>query len=592
VSTSNSSNEISGEFTIRIIARPGKSLNDIRKVVDEEITKFATGGPTSEEMQKEQAGWAMRFVSNLERIGGFGGIADQLNTYNTFLGDPDYFQKDFDRYQNVTAASVQSEFKKWVADAHRLEIYITPETSGRPDAVEFDRMNVPSTEAAVSFSSPITEKKTLANGLEIVVSQRPELPIVNARLMIKTCNLLETAAAAGESSLTAALMDEGTKKRNALKIRDDIDLLGSSLSVSGSRGGASVTISSLKSKLDATMEIMSDVILNPAFPKDEFDRLQKQTLDGILQRKSNPSTIADQIFAQKLYGEDHPFSRPSGGTESSVKNLGIPDLKKNYETFWRPNNAAIVFVGDISLDEATHLAEKYFGKWQRGSIPEMEVPDVAPPKGPVVYLVDKQGAPQSQIRIGSTAPNRYTKDYYPLVVSNTLLGGSFASRLNLNLREDKGYTYGAFSMVNFGRELGSWIASAGVQSKFTKESLVEFKKEITGLGGFREVTKGELEGVQKNLTRGYVQNFESNGMVLGQIASLMTYDLPLDEMSKYVKEVEQQTTHSVMAMAKKYFDFDQTITVVVGDLSNIEDPIRQLGWGKVIVVDADGKEVK
>jgi zinc protease len=217
-----------------------------------------------------------------------------------------------------------------------------------------------------------------------------------------------------------------------------------------------------------------------------------------------------------------------------------------------------------------------------------KMPSYPTPSEPVIYLVDKQNAPQSQIRIGSTGPDRSTKDYYKLIVMNTLLGGGFSSRLNMNLREEKGYTYGANSGMVMAKTHGYWVAAAGVQTKVTKEALVEFKKEINGIDGSRPVTEDEVDGVRKNLTRGYVQNFESVGMLLGQVTPLVSDDLPFDEIGKYIPAVDAQTPASVMEMGKKYIDFNKSVIVVVGDLSKIEEGIRSLNWGKVVVVDEDG----
>ncbi|NOY06347.1 MAG: insulinase family protein [Chlorobi bacterium] len=590
VSANNSCSEISGEFTITVTARPGKSLEKILEVVDEEIAKLAKDGITKNELEREKAQWEMRFISNLERIGGFGGIADRLGGYNTFLGDPDFFQKDFDRYQKVTPAEISREFNKWIADAHRLEVYITPEKGGRPDVKDFDRSIPPPIKDDFEFHAPKVQRRTLPNGLEVVVVERHELPLVTSQLIIKSGNLLETEDNAGESSLTAAMMDEGTKHRTALQIQDDLKKLGSSLSVSGSKHGSSM--SCLKRRLDPTMEIFADVLLNPTFPKDELERLRKQTLDRIKQQKANPSAIASRIFVKELFGATHPLGLPSQGTENSIPKLTAQQLRKNYLTYWRPNNAAIVFVGDITLGEALTAVKKYLGSWKQAAVPEQKLPAFSAPEERVVYLVDRQGAPQSQIRIGSTAPDRYSKDYRSIQVMNAILGGAFSSRLNLNLREDKGYTYGAFSFFSMNRGYGYWMATAGVQTKFTKPSLVEFRKELEGITGKIPIKPEELDQTKKNLTRGYVQNFESNSMVLGQIAPLISYGLPISEIEDYIPAVKKETPESILETARKYVDFDHCLIIVVGDLEKIGNDVRSLGWGKVVVVDEDGNPVK
>ncbi|MFZ1731023.1 MAG: pitrilysin family protein [Bacteroidota bacterium] len=586
----NAAREISGEFTIIVTARPGADVDKIRTVVDEQIAAFVSAGPTREEMQRITSETEVNFLSSLERIGGFGGIADKLGGYNTFIGTPDYFQQDYDRYLSVTPEAVTNSFRKWVADAHRLEVLVTPETSGRPEAQEFDRTEVPSMEGSISFTAPQTESRTLSNGLEVVVSQRAGLPLISTRLMIKTQDVLESEDKAGRSSMTANMLDEGTHSRSALRIQEELDKYGSSLRVGGGKQGATVTLGSMSKFLDPSFELLADIVLNPAFDEDEFAQQRKQALDGLKRNRSNPGSVANQVYMKKLFGADHPLGRSSEGTETSISALSTADLRETWTKFWVPNNASLLFVGDITLDDAVKLAEKYLGDWSQAKLPDVNLPKWSKSPGKTIYLVDRQGAPQSEIRIGSAAPNRMSPDYYAIQMTNTLLGGAFSSRLNLNLREDKGYTYGAFCRINMEREYGYWMATAGVQTKVTKESVIEFRKEIEGIGGGIPVRPEELRNMQNNLTRGYVQNFESNDMIAGQIAPLLTDGLPISTLTEYLPSIESQTPAAVTATAQKYYRFDDAIMVVVGDLSEIEAPLRALNWGTVIIVDEDGNE--
>ncbi len=592
VRTSNSCREIAGEFSIVVNASEGADLEKIRAEVDGQIAAFLKSGPSAAELERFKAGSAMQFISGLERIGGFGGIADRLNGYNTFLGTPDYFQQDYDRYQRVSAEEVTREFKKWIADAKRLEVYVTPETSGRPDAEEFDRSIPPSTEGSVVFKAPQIESAKLDNGLEVVVTRRSELPVISVRLLIKSQDVLESAAKAGRSSLAADMLDEGTSKRSAIRIKEDLDRIGASLGVSGGKTAASVSLRSLSMHIDPAFEILSDVVLNPAFPSKEFERVQRQTIEGIKRGKNDPGSLASQVFTTLLHGADHPMGLSSSGTEASVASLSTQDLRDTWSTFWRPNNAVLVFSGDITLEQATALAKKYLGTWKRGDIPAQPIPATPVPARHAVYLLDRQGAPQSEIRIGGIAPDRFNPDYHALQLTNSLLGGAFSARLNLNLREQKGYTYGAFSRVGMGKGYGNWIASAGVQSKFTMESLTEFRKEIEGMSGAIPLTAEELRNMQNNLTRGYTQNFESNDMVLGQLASLYSYDLPVSELETYLTATTSQTVGSVTDMAKKHFRFGNSITVIVGDIDIIEKAAKELKWGDIYVVDEEGKVLR
>lgn len=592
VSVNNSCQEIAGMFIIDVTARPGKSLDEIKKIIDEEIKTFSASGPTVEELQREKAKQESEFISQLEHIGGFGGKADRFGMYQTYLGDPDYFQKDYDRYQNVNTLDIVASFKKWIFDAHRLELRILPENSGRPDAKEFDRSIPPSLDAKAVFTAPAIEEKKLANGIVVYVHKRTELPKVTCRLIIKGGNQAESAEKAGTAWMTGALLDEGTKKRNALQIQSDLEKLGSSLGTSGSKTGATLNLSSLKKNFEASMDIMADVLLNPIFPTDELERNRKLRLDAIAQQKNNPAAISSMLFPKLLFGANHPMGILTSGTEASIKAITKNDIQAYYDNYYKPDNSAFLFTGDITLDEAVKLTEKYFGTWKKGTVPTFSPKQVPPPSKTVVYLVDRQDAPQSQITIGSLAPNRKTPDYLKIQLMNGILGGAFSSRLNMNLREDKGYAYGAFSGFSMNESYGYWSANAGVQTKFTKESLIEFRKEIEGMSGARPVTEEEADALKKNLTRGYVQNFESLDMVNGQIASLVSMNLPLDEIRNYIPGIENQSINDINATGKKYIDFNQAVVLVVGDLSKIENGIRELNWGEVIILDADGNRLK
>ncbi|MBI5646954.1 MAG: insulinase family protein [Ignavibacteriae bacterium] len=592
VSVSNSASEICGEFAITVTARPGKSLDEIRAVVDRELAAFAQKGPDADDLAQERARVETRMIGGLERLGGFGGIGDRLCGYNTFVGDPDYFRKDLQRYRDVTPEAVKAAFTAWIAGKPRLEIEIVPETSGRPDTKDFDRSAPPAIAAVAPYAPPAVKTATLPNGLEIVVSERHDLPLVNAQLLIKSGNLLETADNAGETSMTAAMLDEGTAKRSALQIADDQARLGSRVSVGGGKQGSAVSLTSTKAKLDATFDIMADIVLNPAFPKDEFERQRKLAIDAVKRQKSNPGAVADRVFSRILFGATHPLGIPDEGTESSLAALKLENLTKNYQTYWKPDNAVLIFTGDVSLDEATALAKKWLGSWKKGAAPAKVMPAAKEPSEHVVYLVDRPGAPQSQIRIGALAPPRSTPDYHALLAMNNLLGGTFASRVNLNLREDKGYTYGARSGMSNQRAYGVWTASAGVHTRFTKESLVEFRKEIEGIAGPIPVTPEEAEGTKNILTRSFSQNFESNSGVLGQLSQLVTLGLPFDEAGKFVPAIAAQTPSTMTQAAKKHLDFNRAITVVVGDLDKIEAGVRSLNWGKVVIVNENGEPVR
>jgi zinc protease len=592
VSAFNYSLEISGVFGVIATARPGHSLDEIEKVIYEEIARFAQNGPEGEELMREKAKQEFDFISGLERIGGFGGKADLLNQYNTFLGSPDFFQRDYDRYQKCSATQIRDVVRQYLDTGNRLVVSFVPEQSDRPKVTEADRTKTPGLGDKRTFEPPTFSTQKVSNGLTVVVSERHELPKVAAGLMLKTGATADPATKSGVAWMTAEMLDEGTTSRSALQIQADLDRLGSSLHTSAGSESSEVSLETLKKNLKPTLEIMADLILHPTFPEEELERQRKRRLDSILQERSNPPAIASKVFRFALFGEKHPLGRETDGNEASIKALSRADLQEFYQEYWKPNNAALIFSGDVNLEEAVRLAEEVLGSWRSSKVPDTDVPSIDPPTGTQVYLVDRQDAAQSQIRIGSVGPRRRVDDYYAIELMNAVLGGAFTSRLNLNLREEKGYTYGAFSGFSYGRQIGFWTGRAAVQTKFTKESLAEFEKEFNGIREKKPITSGELEIAKANLTRGFAQRFETLERLIQHVDEIFSYDLPSEEISRYPSEIEKVTLEQARAAARKYISVSGSIIVIVGDLSKIEKGIRELNLGTVTVIDVDGKKVR
>jgi zinc protease len=583
--------EITSAFYIEVIATPGASLDRIKELVLAEIKAIGESGPADTELTQKKAAQEYQFVSELERIGGFGGKADRLNRYNTFLGNPDMFQADFDRFQVVSKDDVAAATKRWLVDRHHLELRFVPDSSGRPDQPEFDRSVEPSLAGKIPFNPPTIERRSLSNGLELYVINRPALPKVEAAMVIKSADVAETEVNAGASHLAAVTVTEGTSKYAAEAIAANLEALGATVSTEGSKFGSAVGMSTLKRSLDPAMEMMAELVVRPTFPATGVELAKKLRIERIGQEKNNPANLASELFPRILFA-GHAAGVPDRGTEASIAALTPADLKTVHETFWRPNNAALILVGDVTVDEGVKLAERHFGTWAAKDLPQATVKEAGTPQKPYIFLVDKQGAPQSQIRIGSVAPARSAPDYVPIQVMNTLFGGNFSSRLNLNLREDKGYAYGAFSAFNQTLHYGYWFAGAGVQTPSTVASLIEFKKEIDGMAGARPVSDTELADVKKNLSRSYLQNFETLSQVVRQVAPLITANVPLDFLTTYVPDVLKLTPADVMTAGGKYMDMNRVVVLVVGDLSIIEKPIMTLGWGEAVVLSPDGKVLR
>ena len=336
---------------------------------------------------------------------------------------------------------------------------------------------------------------------------------------------------------------------------------------------------------------MADVALNPLFPASEFEREKKLALDGLAQAANNPNAIANRVAMMLAFGREHPYGRPSSGLPSTVQAITREDLAQFHQTYWKPGSSALVFVGDITLAEATDLARKNFGSWTGGAAPQVTIPVPKPTGAGKVYLVDKQGAAQTVIAQILPAPERKSADYYALTLANAIYGGGFGTRLNLNLREDKGYSYGVFSFPSLFSKGGALIASGGVQTNKTKESAVEFEKELKFIAGEKPISETELSVARLGRIRGYAQQFESYGRIGGQIVNLWTASLPMTDLQRESAELERTQLTAVNAAAAKYAAPTGTSLLLVGDLAQIEAGIRELNLGEIVILDVEGKPV-
>ncbi len=355
-----------------------------------------------------------------------------------------------------------------------------------------------------------------------------------------------------------------------------------------------MSLTALKPTLDQALDIYADVILNPSFPEADFKRLQKQTLAGIQQEKNNPTTIAGRVLPRLVYGSGHAYANPGTGTgtEESVSKLTREDMEKFHRTWFKPNNATMIIVGDTTLNEITPKLEKLFGGWKSGEVPVKNIGKVTPPAKPAIYLVDRPGAIQSVICVAEPAPPREDADQPAIETMNTILGGAFTSRINMNLREDKHWSYGSRSSIRDARGPRAFSVLAPVQTDKTKEAMIEVDKELRGIIGAHPITAEELSKAQKNRTLTLPGAWETNGRVESSIAEIALYALPDDYFTTYPEQVRALSTADVEGITQKIVHPDHVIWLVVGDRAKIESGIRELGWGEIHFLDADGNPVE
>jgi zinc protease len=449
-----------------------------------------------------------------------------------------------------------------------------------------DRSHPPEPGPAPALNLPRIQKQRLSNGLPVWIVELHKVPVAQINLVVLNGTSQDPAGKFGAASLTAAMLEEGAGARSALEIADAVDYLGADLNATSASDATVVRLHVPVTRLADALPIMADVSLRPTFPDEELERQRQQRLTNIIQARDDPSTIAAVGFSRLLFGRAHRYGTPSFGTAETIKAFTTGDLRSFYSAAFRPDNAALLAVGDITAERLMPLAESAFGSWKAaGSGAPAALPPVEQPAAREVYLIDKPGAPQTQIRIGWIGVPRSTPDYFPLVVLNTVLGGSFSSRLNMNLREKHGYTYGASSSFDMRASAGPFAAGAGVQTDKTGEALKEFFNELNAIG--KPVPADELARAKNYVALRYPNGFETTGDVSRRLEDAIIYKLPDDYFSKYIQNIQAVTSADVQRVAQKYIQPSRFIVTVVGDRQQIESQIRPLNLGNLKVVSID-----
>jgi zinc protease len=582
--------EIGGQFMIVATARPGESLAKVEKAIDEEVARLLEKGPTSDELERVKTQNLSGFIRGVERIGGFGGKSDILAMNEVFAGDPGAYKTMLNRIREATTRDLHEAARRWLSDGvYVLEIHPFPEFVTTKS--EVDRSTLPTPEIKPEVRFPKLQHATLQNGLKVVLAERATIPVVNLTLLVDAGYASDHFAAPGTAKLAMNMLDEGTKGRTSLQISDELDRLGANLNTGSDLDTSQVTLSALKANLDPSLDIFADVTLHPTFPEADFRRLQKQQQDAIKREKSEPNAMALRVLPRLLYGPDHAYSLPftGSGTEDSVAKLTRADVEKFHKTWFRPNNATLIVVGDTTLAEITPKLEKLFRNWERGDVPKKNIGPVRSPEESVVYLIDRPGSIQSTIFSGVVAPPKANPNEIPIEVMNEILGGSFTSRLNMNLREDKHWSYGVRSVLVDARGPRPYFVLAPVQTDKTKESLSEIHKELRGIAGAQPITEQELAKTQKEQTLTLSGAWETAGALAGAIRQIVRFELPENYYETYPAKVLALKVPDVEGVAKQVVHPDKRVWVIVGDRAKIEPAIRELGLGEVRLINTDGK---
>ena len=589
VAASIDAREIGSQFNVQVTARPGDDLTKVEKAADEELARFLESGPTAHELERAKSNYKADFIRGIERIGGFGGKSDRLATSQVFGGSPDAYKVTLKRVEAATAEDLRAAARRWLSDGvYILEVH--PFAKYESAKADVDRSKLPEPGTPPELRLPKLEHASLRNGLKIVLAERHELPIVNFWLTLDAGYAADQFGLPGTAQAASALLTGGTKARTALEINDELALLGAQLNAFSTLDVSVVNLSALKAKFDPSLALCADVILNPAFPQADFERQKKLQLAGIQQEKVTGILMALRVFPGLLYGKGHAYGNAltGSGTEESVAKLTREDLVKFHHTWFHPNSATLIVVGDSTLTELTPRLEKLFADWQRGETPPKNVSRVPLPPKPVVYLLDRPGAQQSDILAGLIAPPKNNPAEIAIEAMNEILGREFGARINMNLREDKHWSYGARSFLLNARGQQPYVVWAPVQTDKTKESIVEVNKELHAIVGQRPPTSEELQRVQKSMTLRVPGSRETVDGVGYSMLDLVQFGLPDDYYQTYAQKILALGTPDVTDAAKTAVNPDNVVWVVVGDRAKIEASIRELGLGELKFLDADG----
>jgi zinc protease len=601
VSAQQSSLALGSIFAIEATGKPGVEPQRLEDAIREELEEYLKDGPKPAEIERARNTIESAVIRALENLGGF---ADRLNLYNHFIGDPGYLNGDLERYRKATVESLHKRAQENLKRNAGVVVWGVPGSKvinevpkSAPDSEMPFIATVPISDQewrslppmpgpAPAISLPIPRKYSLPNGLRLFLIEQHSLPAVAVNIITLSGSDRNPPRQPGLASFTAEMLDEGTGKRSPLEIAADADQIGATLTTGSSADMSYVAARALKRNVEAAFELVSDVLLNPSFAPAEIERIRNDRLTHILQEKDNPGVLAIKVFFNALYSAGHPYGFTDIGTEESNRAIAQDLLRRFYRSGYFAANSALVVTGDIAESELSALAEKYFGKWSgTGSVPEM-MPVAAQTQRRII-IVEKPDAPQTILRIGHIGVPHSNPDHVAIDVMNTALGGLFSSRINLNLREQHGYTYGASSAFVFRRGPGPFLVGTAVRTDVTAPAIVEIFREIERMRE-SEITAEELATAKDSIARSLPGLFETTPEAAASIGQLFIHDLPLSYYHDLPEEIRGISGAKVLQVARKYLKPEEAVIVAVGDRTKIEPKLEKLNLGPIEVRDAGG----
>jgi len=583
------SGEIASLFIIQATANPGNDLTAVETAIDEEMNRLLTEGPEQDELNRVRTQMRARFIRGIERIGGFGGKSDALARSEVYGGSPDAYKQTIVDQQNATVESIRDAANRWLTDGvYVLEVEPFPRYAARGESV--DRSRLPDLDTPPDVSFPDIQRSELSNGLSVVLVERNAIPTVGIQLMVNAGYAADQLASPGTASLAMNMLDEGTDYLSSLEISGELEMLGAVLTTGSNLDTSNVTLNALTENLEPSLELFADVILNPSFPQSELDRLKQEQLARIQREQTTPIAMAQRVFPKLIYGADHAYGQglTGSGTLDSVRNLQRNDLVDFVRAWFKPNNATLIVVGDTDLDTLIPLLEEQFADWQPGDVPMKNVSDVAHQQESKIFLIDRPDSLQSVIYAGHIAPAVEDETEIAIGTMNNILGGSFTSRINMNLREDKGWSYGSRTIMIPTNSQRPFFVQAPVQTDRTADSMQEVINELRGFIGEAPPTRDEVQKAQDSQSLRLAGRWETNNAVSGSLREIVRFGYEDDYFDRYADRVRSLNIEDVAEAARGVVTPENLVWLVVGDRNQVEADIEALGIADIEILDADG----
>lgn len=582
--------ELLSFYSVTIDAKKDADLDDVQREMEKVLNSFLTKGPTAAELRRAKTSIKADVIRGLEKVGGFGGKAVTLAQGELYASDPGFITKQLNWLEAATPRDVLRAARETMnAGFYQLDTIPYPEYSTEESTV--DRSSgLPGVANTPELIFPAVEESTLSNGMKIILAERHAVPVVEMSVQFDAGYAADSIAGGklGNASFTGAMLDEGTKKRTAFDIAEELETLGATMSAGSTLDTTGVSMSALKENLGPSLDILSDVLRNPAFHEEEIDKLRGRWIAGIEQEKANPVQLALRMLPPQIYGEGHAYGVPftGSGTVDSINSLTRDDLVSFHNTWLRPDNATIFVVGDAAMAEIKPLLERAFGAWHAPatSIPTKNVAEVSRPASGKIIIVDKPDSPQSLILAGHVAAPGTAPNDVAITAMNDIIGGQFTARVNMNLREDKGWAYGAFTFLPGARGQRPFMVYAPVQTDKTSESLAELIKELNDYKTSKPATARELERAILNNTRSLPGAFETAGDVIGSLTASARYGRAWDYPASLGDKFRALDAADISSAAAEVIHPESLIWIIVGDREKIESGVKALNIGPVEVI--------